>query len=297
MLKNLAPAIQPHGWLIVCDARAKLVLRGSANLGALFPHWTGPFPGADLSALLGSQAAHAARNALSRFSGASSRPALLPGLRLAGRSEPCDLTVAPEGEEALIVIEPAQPTEGSDCDRLGAMIDRIAPAADIDRLCVGATRLIFSILQYDRVALLRFEPDDGARTVATQKAYDLAAPDAALCLPPQARARLAAEPARLIVDAEAAPVALISGDGSAGDLAGVWLRAADSGEREALRRGGFAASLALALPVGGELWGLVLCQHRTPKTPALELRASVAIFCDVLSLRLEILALRQAARR
>src|SRR5271157_3230702 len=60
-------AIQPVGWLIVCNAQASKVLRHSANLGLLFPERAGPLIGAPLSELLGSETAHGLRNALARF--------------------------------------------------------------------------------------------------------------------------------------------------------------------------------------------------------------------------------------
>ncbi len=48
-----ADAIQPHGWLIVCDESAAKVRRHSANLSDLFRRWTPePFIGAALREIL-----------------------------------------------------------------------------------------------------------------------------------------------------------------------------------------------------------------------------------------------------
>jgi light-regulated signal transduction histidine kinase (bacteriophytochrome) len=63
-----------------------------------------------------------------------------------------------------------------------------------------------------------------------------------------------------------------------------------------LQDAGFSAVLALPLLIEGEAWGLILCQHRAPRAPGMELRATADLFRDLLSLRLETLLLRQGLR-
>jgi light-regulated signal transduction histidine kinase (bacteriophytochrome) len=292
--RQTSAAIQPHGWLIACDARASRILAHSDNLAALLPDWSGPFIGARLGDALGSETAHGLRNALARFNGAPARPALLPGLRLAGLDRAFDLTVSRSGDAAIVEIEPAPLRSENGYDRIGALIDRIAAGQEIEKLCAAATRLLSSVLQYDRVALFRFSEGGQFRLLAQQKAHDLVVADS-----PGAATRefLASGRLRMIADAGAAPEPICAAQGAAPlDLSDSFLRAAAADERALLQDAGFSAVLALPLLIEGEAWGLILCQHRAPRAPGMELRATADLFRDLLALRLETLLLRQGLR-
>ena len=64
--RSTSPAIQPRGWVLVCDEPAARVLDHSANLARLFPARAEGFIGLALRDLLGSATAHALRNGLAR---------------------------------------------------------------------------------------------------------------------------------------------------------------------------------------------------------------------------------------
>ncbi len=167
-------AIQPHGWLIACDERATVVRRHSANLQALFPARADPFIGANLRDVIGSEAAHALRNALSRFAGPA-RPSLLPGWSFPGCEGLFDLAAYASEDETIVEIEIAGPSDPrSVFDRTRAMIERISQAHEIDKLLHSAARLIGSMLLYERVAILRFDADGSVRVVAGQKTQEKA---------------------------------------------------------------------------------------------------------------------------
>jgi light-regulated signal transduction histidine kinase (bacteriophytochrome) len=294
-------AIQPQGWLIVCDAGAARVRRHSAHLADLFPAWRGPFIGAHLREILGPEVTHGLRNALSRFA-SPSPPAMLTGWRLPGRDGVYDLAVHAAGDETLIEIEPAAP--GADralLDRLRALIARLAQAGDLDKTLQAAARLTFAMLQYDRVAVLRLDAQGRAAVVADQKAADLDAwPQGAGPLEgfsADASAKLLAGRLRLIVDANAPPVALLSApDAGALDLTLSFLRGPSPDERAFLRQVGAVAALEIALVVDERLWGVVFCAHRTPRHPTMEWRGAAELFGEFLSLRLQVLSQRRLAR-
>jgi|GEM_PF-5296949 len=285
-------AIQPCGWLMVCNAQATKVLRHSANLGLLFPDHAEPLVGASVSELLSSETAHGLRNALARFIGPT-RPALFLDRRLAGRDGAFDIATSRAGDEILIEIEQAPSQSDRDgLDRLRAMIDRIAQATEAEKLLATAARLIFSVLQYDRVSILRFEDDGSTRVLSQQKSVDLEQEDRAADLTGTSQPRLDGPRIRFIADHDAPPTPILGEDDGVPrrlDLTWSCLRAADIDERQSLRRGGFVASLSLTLMVDGALWGLVLCQDRAPRHPSMSVRAVTELFGDFLSLQLQTL--------
>ena len=283
-------AIQPCGWLIVCNAQATKVLRHSANLRLLFPDRANSLIGASVSELLGSETAHGLRNALARFIGPT-RPALFLDRRLAGLDGAFDIATSRAADETLIEIEQAPAQSDRDgLDRMRAMIDRVVQAAEAEKLLATAARLIFSVLHYDRVSILRFEDDGSTRLLAQQKSVDLAQEDRAADLTGAPQPRLDGPRIRFIADHDAPPSPILGEeDGVPLDLTWSCLRAADVGERQFLRRGGFVASLSLTLMVDGVLWGLVLCQDRQPRHPSMSVRAVTELFGDFLSLQLQTL--------
>lgn len=290
-------AIQPCGWLIVCNAQATKVLRHSANLGLLFPDHAKSFIGASVSELLGSETAHGLRNALAQFIGPT-RPALFLDRRLAGRDSAFDIATSRAGDEILIEIEQAPSQSDRDgLDRMRAMIDRITQATEAEKLLATAARLIFSVLQYDRVSILRFEDDGSTRVLAQQKSVDLEQEDRAADLTGTPQPRLDGPRIRFIADHDAPPTPILGEDDGLPrrlDLTWSCLRAADVDERQSLRRGGFVASLSLTLMVDGALWGLVLCQNRAPRHPSMSVRAVAELFGDFLSLQLQTLLQKRA---
>lgn len=293
-------AIQPQGWLIVCDAAAVKVCRHSANLAALFPSWPGPFIGAPLREMLGPEVTHSLRNALARFA-TPAPPAMLTGLRFPGCDGVYDMAVHATDQETLIEIEQA-PLDGERAvlDRLRAFLARLAQARDLDKTLSSAARLAFAMLQYDRVAVLRLDAQGRGAVVAEQKAADIEArPEGAEPLQrfsEGASAKWLNGRLRLIVDA-GAPAAAVVSAAQAGplDLTQAFLRAAGPDERALLRSSGAVGALTIPLIVEGRLWGLIFCTHRTPRHPAMELRAAAELFGEFVSLRLQILSQRQNA--
>ena len=248
----LQDAIQPCGWLMVCNTQATKVLRHSANLALLFPDRAEGLIGASVSELLGSNTAHGLRNALARFIGPT-RPALFLDRRIDGCDGAFDVATSRSGDETLIEIERA-PSQGDRdaLDRMRAMIDRIVKASEVEKLLAMAGRLIFSVLQYDRVAILRFEADGSTRVVAEHKSLDLEQDDLAADLSATPKPRLDGPRIRFIADRDAPPTPIL-GEDTGTPLEQTWsgLRAADRGRAQNLA----ARRLCrLARPDAGGRW-------------------------------------------
>jgi light-regulated signal transduction histidine kinase (bacteriophytochrome) len=260
----------------------------------LFPDRTESFVGASVSELLGSETAHGLRNALARLIGPT-RPALFLHRRLAGCDGDVDVATSRAGQEILIEIERAPSHSDSDAvDRLRAMTDRIGQATEVEKLLTTAARLFFSVLQYDRVSILRFEDDGSTRVLAQQKSLDLEQDALSADLTNTSQPSLEGPRIRFIADHDAPPSPILGEDDETPlDLTWSYLRAADVDERQALQRGGFVASLSLTLVVDGAVWGLVLCQDRAPRHPSASVRAVAELFSDFVSLKLQALLQKQ----
>jgi light-regulated signal transduction histidine kinase (bacteriophytochrome) len=290
------PAIQPRGWAIVCDAQAAHAMGHSANLADLLPAREGVFIGAALRDLVGSETSHALRNALSRAS-AAPRPSLLPFRPIAGCEGAFDFSVHGAGDQTIIEIERAAEPDLDALDRARALIDRLSRPDGLDKLALLAARLVFSVLQWDCVTVLRLTTEGAAQTLAQQKRTDWpdAAQNAALSTEFSAEARAYYLGARLrfLSDCAAAPVEL-TGD-PAPDLALAHLRAATADEAAGATKAGFAALLSMPIRVEGALWGLLLAHDRQPRSLNINERAVFELFGDFLSLSVQSTLWRQEA--
>ena len=288
-----ACAIQSHGWLLVCDEVACEVQRHSANLSDLLPHLDGRFLGRNLREIIGSEAAHAIRNALSRV--VKNRPILLPRFPISGCERPVDVTLHVLHGETLIEIEPAAKASGSSAlDQTRALIDRIAHVANVESLCATTARLLAAILQFDRVLIYKFESDGAGHVIAESRKFDFSSlldrrfPAGEISQ--QARARFLVQKIRYVGDVDDSPVAVVPAlidENRPLALSCAHLRNASPIHRQYLRSMGVAATLTISIIVDGGLWGLILCQHRAPKRLGMELRATAEMFCDFFSLHLQ----------
>jgi light-regulated signal transduction histidine kinase (bacteriophytochrome) len=295
IIRRTNPAIQPHGWMAICDDQAGRILDYSANLAELFPARAGGFFDLALRDLVGSATAHLLRNGLSR-AGDAPRPTLAPRQPVAGLRGLFDFAVHAAGEQTIIEFETAAEADPFALDRVRALIDRLALARNLSRLMTMAARLIQAMLQWDCVTILRLDPD-GPRVLAQQKrlSWPDAEANASLCadFPEQARTDLRAARLRFVADIAAAPVGL-AGD-SRPDLGMAFLRAASRDEISRARAAGFTALLALPIRVEGELWGVLLAHDRAARNMTIDERAVFDLFGDYFSLSVEAALAREAA--
>jgi len=281
-----SPATQPRGWAIACDDQGARVLGHSANLPDLFgPGRASGLIGLHLRDLVGADAAHSLRNALSRAIGAP-RPALLPRQTIADLPGTYDCAVHAAGAHTLIEIEPAAEADPLALDRVRALIDRLAQPKGLDKMLHATARLVNAVLQWDCVTVLRLSPEGDLGVVAQQKRLDW--PDAATSAElfsfraPADLALYEATRLRFLADATATPLAWVGAP--APDLSLAHLRAATADESARAARFGFSALLALAIRVEGDLWGLVVAHDRAARRLTMDERAVFDLFADFLSL-------------
>lgn len=292
---HIPGSIQPHGFLIACDARAATVVRHSANTGVMLGV-SGEINGLPLETLVGAQAAHTLRNALATLSDGM-RPALLSGLTVPGGV--FDVSIHLFRSTVIIEFEPA--SSGQPLQLARSLIGRISNIGDTESLVRQSARLIRGMLEYDRVMIYRFEQDGSGKVAAEAKRSDLESflgqyfP--ASDIPQQARILYLKNTIRIIGDASGERVGLVpvfDASGEALDLSLAHLRSVSPIHCEYLRNMGVAASMSISIIVDGTLWGLIACHHYQPRILSIAERVAAEMFGEFFSLHLT--SLRQKSR-
>lgn len=292
---HIPGSIQPHGCLLACDTLAGSVLRHSANANAMLGV-DGELNGRTLEAILGAEAAHSVRNALTR-SGDGSRAALIFGLALSSGLA-FDVAVHRFKSTAIVELEPAGADAAQPLELARAMIGRITAIESVDRLVRDTSRLIHAMLGYDRVMVYQFGHDGAGKVVSEARRGDLErflgqyfpASD----IPQQARALYLRNTIRIISDAgfERIPVVpQLDASGEPLDLSFAHLRSVSPIHCEYLRNMGVGASMSISIIEDGVLWGLIACHHYSPRTLTMAERVAAEMFGGFFSLHLN--ALRQ----
>ncbi len=181
-------------------------------------------------------------------------------------------------------------------------ITRMQAAQVLADFCRIATEEVRALTGLDRVMVYRFHADFHGEVVGESKRADLD-PWLGLHYPATDIPRPAREVfkqiwVRPLPDA-AAPVMelvpLINPDTHRSlTMTHCALRGASVMYTEYLKNMGAAASLTLSLLVDGELWGLVVCQHTTPRQFPYQVRAACEFVAQVASLQLRAVEQRES---
>ena len=294
---HIPGSIQPHGCLLACDARATTIERHSANAGEMLGH-EGALAGTELAAVIGAQALHDLRNAITTVPEGGQPAAILAFAIGNGRV----FDVAVHRSEAGVIVEFEPAAAGPDpLQRARALIARIGDIDDVDRLIARAARLAHGVLGYDRVMIYRFERDGSGKVVSEVRRPDLESflgqyfP--ASDIPRQARALYLQNTLRIISDARAERVPIVPELDDAGsplDLSLAHLRSVSPVHCEYLQNMGVAASMSISVIADGRLWGLVACHHYAPRILSMAERTAAELFGQFFSMRLHALKQRRS---
>ena len=288
---HIPGAIQPHGCLIACDATAGAIERVSGNTAEMLgvPE---PIIGKRLEDVIGSQAAHDLRNALTGVT-EDGRAALMLAVPIGGRH----FDVAAHRLRGRTILEFETPgKQPHPLLRARELIGRISGLRDVDTLVSRAARLAHAVLGYDRVMIYRFEADGSGKVLAETRRPGLEsflgqyfpAGD----IPAQARELYLRNTLRIISDASNPRVPIVPEfdfEGIPLDLSFAHLRSVSPIHCEYLRNMGVAASMSISIVIEGRLWGLVACHHYAPRILPMADRVAAELFGQILSLQLQTL--------
>ncbi|WP_444769035.1 diguanylate cyclase domain-containing protein [Rhodopseudomonas sp. NSM] len=297
---HIPGAIQPHGALLAARIDNSRVTHASANLDEMLGISAGAALGRTLQQSIGALASSAILDALSREHSTLYQMSGWYGKDL-------HLTAYRVGPQLCIDIEPVSPSVApiSPVHRVRAVLDAFRSAEGQRELCALAVRSLREISGYDRVMAYRFDRDGHGEVIAEARHSDL---DPYLGLhypasdiPPQARQLYLRQRVGAIVDSRYRPVPLLTGQTleheAPLDLTCSTLRSVSPYHLAYMQNMHTAASLTIGLADGAELWGMLVCHHRTPRNPGPELRASADILGQFVSTLLGPLGEAEAAKK
>ena len=264
--------------------------------------------GRPLSALLGREAMHEITGTLQSLHGHHQTERLF-GLDLVAGRPPYDVAVhmVPDGDGALTVVE-AEPSAAEPrfdpVATVKGMMARLLSGSTLEDMHERAARQLRGVLGFDRVMVYRFDEDGSGEVVGESVASHLEPYRGlrypASDIPKQARALYCRNWLRLIADAGAAPVPVLSAPDAAAagplDLSSSVLRSVSPVHLEYLRNMGVSASLSVSIMRGDELWGLLACHNSAPKVPSFQRRSAAELFGQLYSLQVESVERTQASR-
>ncbi len=283
-------AIQPHGALLAIDDDGTIVA-ASANTGGVFGVDAALLLGATLPQILGSAQAGAVL-AEDRFE----------VVTIEARGVTLDVVTHESAQPLLIELEPSSEVELGDHWRLYRALRGFHGSATVAQVLAGAVRTVRELTGFDRVMLYDFDDEWNGEVVAEDAAVGmdrfLGLRYPASDIPPQARALYLRNLLRLIPDATAQPVPLLTAatDPAELDLSDVALRAVSPVHLAYLANMGVRASMSVAIVIDDQLWGLIACHHLTgPLRPSLRVRNAVELVAQTTSTVLAALLASQGA--
>lgn len=274
-------SIQPHGALLVLDARDLRVSHISANLPVRLL-------GRHVADVLDAEVIRAMRAALDEEGYSPSRIHVgrcMPEL-------PCSETVVHHLGERIYVEVETPAGDGNETEAVAgvqAVIQSLRRTRSRRELCNVAVRELRSLTGFDRVMAYRFDHAGNGEVMAEARDPELEPFHGlhfpASDIPKQARQLYLRQRVRAIADVGYAPVPILTDaaspdhlEAAALDMSLCHLRGISPLHIEYLRNMGVAATLAISLIPDDALWGMLICHHRTPRRVSARVRA----LCDLI---------------
>jgi diguanylate cyclase (GGDEF)-like protein len=283
---HIPSTIQPHGLLIAARSSDLRIVYISENSTEMLGGAPALLLQRTLPEVLGKEAVASIETALGQDQYVPTNILTL-SFRISGQAR-FDVTAHRTNGLLCVEIEPANGERRWDqlSLNLGQAIRELRVPRALDALCTALAPLVRSITGYDRVMVYRFDRDGHGEVIAEAKDSDmepfLGLHYPATDIPRQARKLFLLQRVRAIVDVGYVPVRVFGNaelvESEPIDMTYCGLRSVSPIHIEYLQNMGVGASLSISLIHRGELWGMVLCHHRTKRLPPPELRA----FCDQL---------------
>ena len=283
-------AIQPHGALLAAPADTLIVSHASANLESILCRCAASTLGRPLAEVIGERGLRAVRG-LGASPYLNLVTALVPPYLGGGQAH---LRMFRSGRHVCVDIEPLRtPIDVGipDLSETESLLATLGRAESRDELVTLAVRALKAGTGYDRVMAYRFDEDGHGEVMAEDREADLESflghHYPASDIPVQARRLYLRQRVGTIADVNYVPAPLLvdasRDDGTPLDLTFSALRSVSPLHRQFMRNMGTAASLTVGLPVGAELWGMLVCHHLVPRIAGPQTRAFAAIIGRVVS--------------
>lgn len=288
-------SIQNHGVLLATHEDGWSISHASANSGQLLRKKAERLLGASLQDVLGAGNIEALTRAQQRARDGLSAVGRLLGVRIKGASGTFDLAMHTYLGQRIVEIEPSEGFAAiPPLDLVTASLSRLKEARTIVELCAETAQEVRQMIGYDRVVVYRFLDDGSGQVIAELRNSDLETLMGlrypASDIPRQARDLYKKSWIRLIADVAAEPARLFHAPQTPApqlDLSYADLRSVSPIHIQYLKNMGVGASMSISIIVGGELWGLIACHHRTARRVPANMRAAAELLGQVFSLQIQ----------
>lgn len=296
---HIPGSIQPHGVLLVLNARDLSVVQASENTEDMLGVTAAQALGRPLDYLLGAEAVGVLRDKLTTAL-PRSRAGYLGTIAVPGGGGRSFHAVAHRAEGGVILELEVAPTDApipAVYPVLDAFTFGAEAAASVDDLARVTTEAVRRLTGFDRVLLYRFDEgwngtvigEDGNGRLPSLIDFRFPAAD----IPAQARELYRINRVRIIPNADYRPVpvrpAANPATGGPLDMTFSTLRSVSTGHVEYMRNMGTASSMSVSILRDGKLWGLFSCHHAEPRPVAFPIREMCDLFARVFALRLSAL--------
>ncbi len=291
---HIPGSIQPHGVLLVVDPAEFEVVQLAGDTERLLGLQPSQILGHGLLSIMD-------RSEMERLCAIDPQNSSLPRSRfpfemeIVHRGRVLDATVHQSDGILVLEFESAENRPRFNAlTQVQNMLTRVQEAADVPSFLQSAAEEVRAATGFDRVMVYRFQEDDSGVVIAEDKASELepylGQHYPASDIPKQARELYLRNRMRLIPDARYTPAPITPAinpvTGSPLDLTFSVLRSVSPVHLEYLANMGVAASMSLSVVIGGKLWGLMACHHRTPLYVSQAVRGVCELFTHVISLQL-----------
>ena len=294
--------IQGHGLMLALNPADLVVIQVSEN----WPDWNGrsveSMLGQPLAQVLGQAEAERVADLLaSELLEANPLYALTVRLATGPKAElSLDLSIHLADGVLIAELEPTgrdnvTPISAGDYySMVKQTLVRLKAAASLAGFCEVAAAEVRRITRLDRVMVYRFHADDTGEILADSHRADLHSwlglRYPASDIPKPAREIFKRIGVRPLPDVDATLCEMVPllnpASGRPLDMTHCALRGASKLYTEYLRNMGVAATLAMPILRGGELWGLIVCHHYTPTDMPFPMRAAAEFMAQMVSLEI-----------
>ena len=289
---HIPGVVQSFGALLATDRALKYITHVSGNLGAaLGPNsgWANVL-GQPLETVLSDELIHDLNNACGLSTVLSQRHRL--GVYEIQRRA-LNVSVHCTPTRTLIELEPVTSDPGIHTPLVMRAKLMLEQASSSDKLLALSVEELRNTTGFDRVMAYRFLPDGAGEVVAeahspgTDSYLGLRYP--ASDIPDMARQLFLKTGVRIIADVHAAQVPILAFDETEAplDLSLTLIRGVSPIHGKYLENMGASASMAMAIAVNGQLWGLFALHHLQPKIISPDLRTVIELFRQLFSLQFQ----------
>ena len=289
---HLLGGVQGYGCLISTSFDF-LIKHVSTNVAELLKLDPGAVVGRPLPEFFPERIVHMLRSNL-QFVSPTSGVTRVFACDVLGRGALFDLSIHISGQSYVFEFEPR--IDNAQRDQLALiqpLLARVKRAASVLDVCRETTAALQALSGFDRVMVYQFAPDGAGEVIAERHGPEmeplLGLRYPASDIPQQARALYKRSLLRLIADVDGPIAPLVPPTDASGaplDLSLSVTRAVSAIHLEYLRNMGVAASMSVSILKDGELWGLIICHHQSPRYVAYQRRTAIELLVQFFSYEL-----------